>query len=91
MIPFALPHHATQAPHITYLDPKAVIGKRQGKAPPNRSRTGYGSKIPSSWELQLADHRWRRVYVVCYSNSGSAYVLTAAGPLYLGGYDPSDK
>jgi len=74
---------------ITYLDPKTVINKRQGEAPPNRSRTGYGNKIPTSWELQLTDKRWRRVYVICYSNSGSAYIRTKAGRLFLGSFDPS--
>jgi len=74
---------------ITYLDPNTVINKRQGQAPFNRSRTGYGNKIPTSWELQLADKRWRRVYVICYSNSGSAYIRTKGGLLFLGSYDPS--
>jgi hypothetical protein len=74
---------------ITYLDPSAVLAKRQTEAPPNRSRTGYGNKIPTSWELQLADKRWRRVYVICYSNAGSAYIRTKNGSLFLGSYDPS--
>lgn len=74
---------------LTYLDPSQVLAKRRGEATVNRSRTGYGSKIPTSWELQLADKRWRRVYVICYSNSGSAYIRTKDGRLFLGSYDPS--
>lgn len=73
---------------ITYLDPARVTAKRQGTPPLSRSRTGYGNKLPTSWELRLDDKRWRRVYVVCWSNSGSAYVLVKGEPHYLGGYDP---
>jgi hypothetical protein len=71
-----------------YLDTSRITAKRQGAPPPNRSRSGYGSKIPSSWELCLDDKRWRRVYVVCWSNSGSAYVLVNGKRLFLGSYDP---
>jgi hypothetical protein len=73
---------------IDYLDPARVTAKRQTDAPPNRSRTGYGSKIPTAWLLQLDGKRWHRVYVVQWSNSGSAYVLSRGKPLYLGTYDP---
>lgn len=72
---------------ITYLDVKQVINKRKTLAPHNRSRTGYGSKIPTQWLLQLSNKRWHRVYVICYSNSGSAYIATKAGKLFLGSYD----
>lgn len=74
---------------VTYLDTKQVIGKRQTKAPLNRSRSGYGSKLPTSWELQLQDKRWRRVYVIQYSNAGSAYILVKGEKLFLGSYDPA--
>jgi hypothetical protein len=75
---------------IAYLDPARVTARRRTKAPLNRSRDGYGSKLPSSWMLQLDGRRWHRVYIICYSNSGSAYVSTKAGSLYLGSYDPGD-
>lgn len=74
---------------VTYLDASKVIDKRQTKTPPNRSRTGYGSKLPTSWLLKLSDtNRWHRVYVICYSNSGSAYILSKGKALYLGAYEP---
>lgn len=76
---------------IQYLDPKQVVGKRQGKAPPNRSRSGYGNKLPTSWELQLKDKRWRRVYVIQWSNAGSAYIIVKGEKQFLGSYDPGDK
>jgi hypothetical protein len=75
---------------VAYLRADQVTSKRQTEPPPNRSRTGYGSKIPTSWMLQIAK-RWHRVYVICYSNSGSAYVRTKAGDLYLGSYDPGHE
>lgn len=74
---------------IRYLDPSDVIARRQSPAPPNRSRTGYGNRIPTSWELQLVDHRWRRVYVICWSNAGSAYIRVAGDQQFLGSYDPA--
>jgi hypothetical protein len=39
------------------------------------TRSGYGKKIPTSWMIRLpGSPRWRRLYVCCYSNSGTAYV-----------------
>jgi hypothetical protein len=74
---------------ITYLDPAQVTATRQTPAPRNYSRDGYGSKLPTTWQIKLQDKRWRRVYVICYSNCGSAYIKTKAGDLFLGSYDPS--
>jgi len=47
------------------------------KAPVNRSRTGYGCKIPTTFMLIDTETRRRyRVYVMCYSNSGTSYIIT---------------
>lgn len=35
--------------------------------------TGYGKRIPTT-TMVLFNGRWRRVYVCCYSNSGTAYI-----------------
>ena len=35
--------------------------------------TGYGARIPSRYMVQW-DGRWRRVYVACYGNAGTAYI-----------------
>lgn len=44
------------------------------------SQTGYGSKIPTRHLVRLPfDGRWRRVYVTCYSNSGTAWVKWLGG------------
>lgn len=74
---------------IQYLDPSLVTAVRQSPPPHNRSRTGYGSKIGTAWELEIHG-RWHRVYVVQWSNSGSAYVTVRGQNLYLGGFDPRD-
>lgn len=73
---------------ITYLDPSRIMAKRNTEAPRHRSRTGYGNKLPTSWELQLDDKRWRRVYIVQWSNAGSPYVLVGGEVHFLGSYDP---
>ena len=73
---------------VKYLDPDRVTGKRQTKAPLNRSRTGYGNKIPTHWMLELDGKRWYRVYMIQWSNLGSAYIQTKSGKLYLGSYKP---
>lgn len=44
---------------------------------------GYGRKIPTAYRLVCTDGRTRRVYVVCFSNSGSAYVVIGGEPHYL--------
>lgn len=39
--------------------------------------TGYGGQIPTRFMLRLTDGRIRRVYVMCYGNTGTAYVRVA--------------
>ena len=73
----------------TYLDAARITGKKQTDAPLSRSQTGYGSKEATSWLLQLDGKKWYRVYVMIYSNSGSAYVIVNGKNLFLGSYEPS--
>lgn len=58
----------------------------------NPYRTGYGRKIRTEYRLRCrgpleaangAPYRMRRVYVMCYGNSGSAYVLVNGTPFFL--------
>jgi hypothetical protein len=43
-----------------------------------RSQSGYGSKLPTSYMVQLpGSSRWYRVYCACYSNAGTCYVCHA--------------
>lgn len=76
---------------IQYLNPDRVTDKKQTNPPINRSRTGYGSKIPTSWMVKLDGKRWHRVYCVIWSNIGSLYVCTKEGKLYLGNEIFDDK
>lgn len=59
---------------VKYLDPTKVTGLLNDlRTLPNPYTTGYGSRIPTKHRVQI-NGRWRRVYVMCYGNSGSAYV-----------------
>lgn len=59
----------------TYIDPAAILAARTTPKPAFYSASGYGRKIPTRYMLQLADKRWRRVYVCQISNAGTSYVL----------------
>jgi hypothetical protein len=73
---------------VTYLDPADVVDIVVDPAAPNygRSVTGYGPNIPTRYRLKLADGRTRRVYVMAYGNSGSAYVVVGGADRFI----PSD-
>jgi hypothetical protein len=47
-----------------------------------RNAMGYGSKIPTQHMVKWHG-RWRRVYVVCWGNSGTPYVVVNKQPHYL--------
>lgn len=51
-------------------------------APRNPYPSGYGRKIPTRYMLKLGK-RWHRVYMMQYSNSGSAYVLLKGEERFL--------
>jgi hypothetical protein len=58
---------------VPRITPFAV---KQTDAPINRSRSGYGRRIPSSFMVKpTADSPWRRVYIVQYSNTGTPYIM----------------
>jgi hypothetical protein len=60
---------------VIYTDPTLVTDQRQTDQPAyGRSASGYGGKIPTRHMIRYAG-KWRRVYVMCYSNSGTAYVI----------------
>ena len=60
---------------LRYTDPALVTSTRQTSQPAyGRTASGYGGKIPTSHMIRYAG-RWRRVYVMIYSNSGTAYVI----------------
>jgi hypothetical protein len=52
----------------------------------SETASGYGKRLRSPRMIRLhGETRWRRVYVVCYSNAGSAYVVIKGEPHYLRG------
>ncbi len=67
---------------MNYLDMSTVEARQITEPPRNRSRSGYGSKIPTQYLLQIAK-RWHRVYVICWSNSGTAYIIKGGQNLYI--------
>jgi hypothetical protein len=72
---------------MDYLDPNTVTETRRTEAPRNRNASGYGNKIPSEWLVKVGG-RWHRVYVIQYSNAGSAYILQKKQRVWLGSYEP---
>lgn len=69
---------------VEYLQPDAVTAVLVDEtARPNPYASGYGRKIPTPYRLRMTDNRVRRVYVMCWSNSGSAYVTVAGRTLFL--------
>lgn len=51
----------------------SAVTKPAADTPRSPYRTGYGAKIPSG-QLAYVNGKWQRVYVACYSNSGTAWV-----------------
>jgi hypothetical protein len=68
-----------------WLNPGAVIAIAADTSAPRygRSASGYGSRIPTRYRVTLCDGRVRRVYVMAYGNSGSAYVTINGRPVFL--------
>lgn len=68
---------------VSYTDPALVTETRQTEEPAyGRTADGYGGKIPTCHMIRYVG-RWRRVYVMCYSNSGTAYVVVNGASLVL--------
>lgn len=58
-----------------HLSDNLVSEVKITKAPFNRSISGYGSKVPTQYMVRHAtSKRWHRVYMIQYSNAGSAYI-----------------
>lgn len=54
---------------------KIIEQKRTEIPRSGQTVSGYGSRLATSRLVKLSDSpKWYRVYVICYSNSGSAYI-----------------
>lgn len=59
---------------VTYTNPADVTGLKTTDIPRHgQTVTGYGGAIPTAHMVRYLG-RWRRVYVMVYSNSGTPYV-----------------
>ena len=67
---------------LTYTDPAKVSDHTTTAQPVNPYVSGYGSRIPTRHMIRY-EGRMRRVYVACYGNSGSAYIIVNGESLYL--------
>lgn len=47
-----------------------------------QTASGYGARLNSGYEIEYAG-RVYRVYVTCYSNSGSAWFMTKGKRIYV--------
>lgn len=63
-------HYLSDIPHKDAPMPHHLAGLQY-------TRSGYGSRIPTTHMVKLpGSNRWRRVYVCIWSNAGTAYVDT---------------
>ncbi|WAL67124.1 hypothetical protein ORV05_04870 [Amycolatopsis cynarae] len=69
---------------LKYTDPALVADVRRTADVPRSGQTasGYGGKIPTSGMVRYGT-RWHRVYVMIWSNSGTAYILSKGERLIL--------
>lgn len=65
-----LQHGAWGGPYLTQ-----AVDVKETETPRGRHRnaTGYGKQLPTPYMVKW-EGRWRRVYCVCYSNSGTLYI-----------------
>ena len=72
------------SPYLPDVYPDYIAEKKPFKGSPHAGRDamGYGSKIPTDWMICI-EKRWHRVYVVCYSNVGTAYIKTQQHPFVV--------
>ena len=61
------------------------------KAGLSQTASGYGSKLTSSKVVLLKDGRVRRVYITCWSNSGSAWITLGKQTLWLSDFGETER
>lgn len=70
-----------------------IVNRRRDATPPPTTATGYGRKLPTSLWVQLShpDRRWRRVWVSCWSNAGTAWVVVGGVAWLVGAAGLDDE
>jgi hypothetical protein len=60
---------------LKYIESAKVSDVKRTNTPKSgQTISGYGGKIPTANMIKY-DARWHRVYVMLYSNSGTAYII----------------
>jgi len=64
--------------------PDAFIEHKEFTGHPwsGRDAHGYGKKIPVAYRAWFNNY-WHRVYVICYSNCGTTYVISKHHPMLV--------
>ena len=77
--------------HSCYIAYNGDSLYRTAKKPMDRSRTGYGRKLPTQYKALCkvqtrpsVKHRLYRVYACQFSNVASFYILVGGTSVYLG-------
>jgi len=70
----------------------ATIEESRTTAEPRQRLTSAGYTVrsgsPTRYQVRCAgEKRWRRVYVICFSNVGSLFIRTPHGPRYVHEYE----
>lgn len=66
----------------TFPDFAAELRPFMGNPYAGRNQLGYGQRIPTDYAIRLGS-RWYRVYVCCFSNSGTAYINVKDHPFLV--------
>lgn len=70
---------------LPHTDPATIVTMHADDTAPRYGNTvsGYGPKLPTRYRITFTDGRTRRVYVMQYGNSGSAYVVIGGVDIFL--------
>ena len=71
-----------------YLDHNTIVASKLTDAPMSgRTESGYGSRLPTSRMIKLANGKWYRVRAICFSNAASYYIEQRGfGKRFIDGY-----
>lgn len=77
---------------LNYLQESDVVAVyRTNDKLVNRSRTGYGGKIPMQYKIKLSNNKTYRMYCMIYSNSGTCYIVKNGVQYLTSRVEYSDK
>lgn len=69
---------------LQHTDPVQVHGHAYDLYPPvaRFNAGGYGGKISTPYRIRYGN-RWHRVYMMCYGNGGTTYIVKGGNDLIL--------